>query len=332
MIQKLFIAVVGSFMCLQAVAQIDPHFSQFYAYPLGLNPGLAGVNEGDFRANAVYRTQWNQVMTPYNTMGLSADIVTPKNLNFGINILDQSAGDGGYHYQHAYLTIAYSGVRFGEDGNQQVTFGIQVGALARKFDPSRFQFGDQWNSISGYDASVSSADQLRRTSSSDLDMGAGFSYADARENRAMKGFGGFSVFHLNRPQDPFVTQSVAQQLPLRLVMHGGVQWTLSERVQLTPQFLLQKQGTAFEKMAGVAVRLPAAATTDLIAGVNYRFNEALVPYLGIGHKQFLFGFSYDIAAGELGKQVPGTSSFEFSLSYSGRKSGRPIRYLSCPRF
>lgn len=332
MIQKLFIAVVGSFIWLQSVAQIDPHFSQFYAYPLGLNPGLAGVNEGDFRANAVYRTQWNQVMTPFNTIGLSADIVTPKNLNFGINILDQSAGDGGYHYQHAYLTIAYSGVRFGEDDNQQLTFGIQVGALARKFDPSRFQFGDQWNSISGYDASVSSADQLRRTSSSDLDIGAGISYADARENRNWRGFGGISVFHLNRPQDPFVTQSVSQQLPLRVVAHGGVQWALSERAQLTPQFLLQKQGTALEKMAGVSLRLPATATTDLIAGVNYRFNDALVPYLGIGHKQLLVGFSYDIAAGELGKQVPGTSSFEFSLSYTGRKSGRPIRYLSCPRF
>jgi type IX secretion system PorP/SprF family membrane protein len=331
-IRKLIILLLGLFVALQMQAQTDPHFSQFYAYPLGLNPGLAGVNEGDFRANAVYRTQWNQVMTPFNTMGISADIVTPKNLNFGINLLDQSAGDGGYHYQHAYLTIAYSGVRFGEDNNQQLTFGIQLGALARKFDPSRFQFGDQWNSISGYEASVSSADQLRRTSSSDLDIGAGVSYADARENRNLKLFGGVSVFHLNRPQDPFVTQSIAQQLPLRMVVHGGVQWALSDRVQLTPQFILQKQGTAFEQIAGVSVRLPAASTTDLIAGVNYRFNEALVPYLGFGHKQFVFGFSYDIAAGELGKQVPGTSSFEFSLSYSGRKSGRPIRYLSCPQF
>lgn len=321
-------------MLIQAkiFAQTDPHFSQFYAYPLGLNPGLTGVNEGDFRANAVYRTQWNQVMTPYTTKGLSADIVTPKNLNFGINILDQSAGDGGYHYQHAYLTIAYSGVRFGEDDNQQITVGIQVGALARKFDPTRFQFGDQWNSISGYEPSVSSADQLRRTSSSDLDIGAGISYSDARENRNTRLFGGIALFHLNRPQDPFVTQSISQSLPLRMVAHGGFQWAISERMQLTPQFILMKQGTAFEKMAGVSIRMPASSEADLIGGVNYRFNDAIVPYLGVGYKQLTLGFAYDIAAGELGKQVPGTSSFEFSLSYTGRKSGRPIRYLSCPRF
>ncbi|MFN5345360.1 MAG: type IX secretion system membrane protein PorP/SprF, partial [Bacteroidota bacterium] len=51
------------------MAQTDPHFSQFYAYPLGINPGLAGVNEGDFRANAVFRKQWSQVMTPNLTKG-----------------------------------------------------------------------------------------------------------------------------------------------------------------------------------------------------------------------------------------------------------------------
>ncbi len=318
--------------CWETMAQTDPHFSQFYAYPLGINPGLAGVNEGDFRANAVFRTQWSQVMTPFVTKGLSADIVTPKNLNFGINLLDQSAGDGGYHYQHGYLTIAYSGVRFGEDDNQQITFGIQVGALARKFDPSNFQFGDQWNSISGYDPGVSSADQLQRTSSSDLDIGAGVSYADARELSPVRFFGGVAAFHLNRPQDPFVTQSIAQSLPMRLVAHGGFQWALTERLTVTPQFLITKQGTAMEQMAGLSIRTPFASSTDLVAGVNYRINDAIVPYLGLGYQQWVFGVAYDVAAGQIGKALPGTSSLEVSISYTGRKSGRPIRYLSCPRF
>ncbi|MFM1857748.1 MAG: hypothetical protein RLZ05_808 [Bacteroidota bacterium] len=320
----------GSVLNLRA--QNDPHFSQFYAYPLGINPGLTGVNEGDFRANAVFRTQWNQVMTPYVTKGMSADIVTPKNLNFGINLLDQSAGEGGYHYQHGYLSIAYSGVRFGEDDNQQITFGIQVGALARKFDPNKFQFGDQWNAITGYDPSISSADQLQRTSSSDLDIGAGISYADARELRPVKLFGGVAAFHLNRPQDPFITQSIAQSLPMRFVVHGGIQWSLNERIQLIPQFLIMKQGTAMEQMAGISIRAPFASSTDLVAGVNYRFNDAVAPYLGFGFNQWVLGVSYDVATGNLAKAVPGTSSLEVSISYTGRKSGRPIRYLSCPRF
>jgi len=191
---------------------------------------------------------------------------------------------------------------------------------------------DQWNSISGYDPGVSSADQLQRTSSSDLDIGAGISYADARELRPVRFFGGIAAFHLNRPQDPFVTQSVAQSLPMRLVAHGGFQWALSERFSVTPQFLLTKQGTALEQMAGLSIRTPFASTTDLVAGVNYRFNDAVVPYLGLGYQQWVFGVAYDVAAGQIGKALPGTSSLEVSVSYTGRKSGRPIRYLSCPRF
>ncbi|MFM8592014.1 MAG: PorP/SprF family type IX secretion system membrane protein [Sphingomonadales bacterium] len=329
--KNVVIIIVTCLVCQWSAAQTDPHFSQFYAYPLGLNPGLAGVNGGDFRVSAVYRTQWAQVMTPFTTMGISADVATQKNINFGINLLNQTAGNAGYQYQHGYLTIGYGGVRFGEDDNQQISFGIQVGALARKFDPSGFQFGDQWNSITGYDPAVSSADLLPRTSSSDLDMGAGVSYSDARENRPLRLFGGFSAFHLNRPQDPFVTRSVSQQIPMRFSVHGGVQISLNERIQLTPQFLVTKQGTAMEQMLGMSIRMPAASNADLLAGINYRINDALAPYLGVGYGQWLFGFSYDVAAGELGKQVPGTSSFELSLTYTGLPSGRPIRYLSCPR-
>jgi type IX secretion system PorP/SprF family membrane protein len=264
-------------------------------------------------------------------MGISADVATQKNINFGINLLNQTAGNAGYHYQHGYLTIGYGGVRFGEDDNQQLSFGIQVGALARKFDPSGFQFGDQWNSITGYDPTVSSADLLPRTSSSDLDIGAGVAYSDARENKSLRFFGGVAAFHLNRPQDPFVTRSISQQIPMRFSAHGGAQINLNERIQITPQFLILKQGTAMEQMLGMSVRMPASSNADLLAGINYRVNEALAPYLGIGYGQWLFGFSYDVAAGELGKQVPGTSSFELSLTYTGIPSGRPIRYLSCPR-
>jgi type IX secretion system PorP/SprF family membrane protein len=330
-LKKIVLILLAAGVSLSGVAQTDPHFTQYYAYPMGLNPGLAGVNGGDFRVSAIYRTQWAQVMTPFTTMGISADVATQKNINFGINLLNQTAGNAGYHYQHGYLTIGYGGVRFGEDDNQQISFGIQVGALARKFDPSGFQFGDQWNSITGYDPSVSSADLLPRTSSSDLDIGAGVAYSDARENRPMRLFGGAAAFHLNRPQDPFVTRSVSQQIPMRFSVHGGVQINLNERVQLTPQFLLMKQGTALEQLLGMSVRMPASSNADLLAGINYRINDALAPYLAVGYGQWLFGFSYDVAAGELGKQVPGTGSFELSLTYTGLPSGRPIRYLSCPR-
>jgi hypothetical protein len=38
-----------------------------------------------------------------------------------------------------------------------------------------------------------------------------------------------------------------------------------------------------EQMAGFSIRTPFASSTDLVAGVNYRINDALVPFLGFGY-------------------------------------------------
>jgi len=177
-----FILIIGS-CAVNTNAQADPHFSQFYAYPLWLNPGMTGVMDGSFRITGVYRTQWSSVMTPFNTAGMSMDVSTNKNLNLGANFMNQTAGDAGYQYLNAYGSIAYSGIRFGQDNNQQVTAGLQLGLLSRRFDPAKFQFGDQWNPITGYNPGAATADLIAQSSSSVLDIGAGFSYFDATPNR-----------------------------------------------------------------------------------------------------------------------------------------------------
>ena len=52
--------------------------------------------------------------TIYNSRYVIADFNTEKNMNIGINFMNQSAGDAGYNYLNAYATAAYSGVRFGQ--------------------------------------------------------------------------------------------------------------------------------------------------------------------------------------------------------------------------
>src|SRR3954462_3538356 len=79
-------------------AQVDPHFSQYYAFPMYLNPAFTGVIDGDYRATAIYKNQWLSVGKPYSTSGLSLDMTTASGLNIGINIFHQEAGDGGYNY------------------------------------------------------------------------------------------------------------------------------------------------------------------------------------------------------------------------------------------
>ena len=56
---------------------------------------------------------------------------------------------------------------------------------------------------------------------------------------------GLSFFHLNKPNDPIISnQSVAlNTIPLRYTVHGGVSFNLSERISIVPHVLYMQQGT-----------------------------------------------------------------------------------------
>lgn len=314
------------------MAQTDPHFTQFYAYPMWLNPGMTGVMDGDVRITGLYRSQWSSVMTPFNTAGLSIDAATNKNLNIGANFMSQSAGDAGYKYLNAYGSIAYSGVKFGADNNQHITIGIQAGLLSRRFDPSKFQFGDQWNPVTGFDPGTTSADQIKYTAVAVLDLGAGISYYDASPDKKVSLFGGLAAFHLTRPQDPFFSTGTKQFLPVRYTFHAGARINVNETISITPNILYLRQGTASEQMVGLFAQLKANEYTDVLFGANYRVKDALAPYVGVAFHNFVLGASYDVNMSDLGKAVNGTNSMELSFTYIGRKSGKPLRYLGCPRF
>jgi len=70
----LFLAFFCAFSITEVEAQ-DPHFSQFNAAPLQLNPAMAGVYEGQFRVGINYRDQWGSVLgpVPYQTSNVSFD-------------------------------------------------------------------------------------------------------------------------------------------------------------------------------------------------------------------------------------------------------------------
>jgi len=62
----------------------DPHFSQFNASPLTLNPAMAGKVQCTYRASVNYRDQWNSIPAPYVT-SFSFILITGR-----LSILDKS--------------------------------------------------------------------------------------------------------------------------------------------------------------------------------------------------------------------------------------------------
>ncbi len=323
----LFLACLGA---MESRAQVDPHFSQYYMYPSYLNPALTGAFDGEYRATAIYRTQWGNITTPFSTPGAAIDFNGNKSLNYGVSVLQQSAGDGGYNYTTAYGNIAYTGIRFGPAETQRLVFGLQAGLIQRKFNPSKLRWGTQWNPSLGYDASLP-GDALSRTTATSFDAAAGILYYDAQPGKKANIFGGLAVSHLTMPEDKF-SETSTEKLPMRLTLHGGVRLSVNEGLSITPNLLYMRQGTASETMVGAYAQIKADANTDVLAGMNYRVKDAFSPYVGFYYKNFTLGLSYDINSSDLSKIQKGSNSFEISLSFIGRKKVQtPETEFICPR-
>jgi type IX secretion system PorP/SprF family membrane protein len=171
---------------LKAAAQTDPHFTQNYTYPMYVNPALAGSSDGEYRASAIYRSQWGSVSDPYRTMGISFDARTNKNIALGINLLNQSAGDGGFNYLNTYASFAYTGVKFGKEYNQRIVLACRL-VLSIAMLMNRNSNGESNGTLlQGYNAANPISESFAATSSTTLDVGAGALYFDATPNKKDK--------------------------------------------------------------------------------------------------------------------------------------------------
>mgnify|MGYP001312336591 CR=1 FL=1 len=316
-------------------AQVDPHFTQNYTYPLYVNPAMTGGSDGDYRVSGIYRSQWGSITNPYRTMGVSFDTRTKNNLALGANIMNQSAGDAGFNYLNAYASVAYTGVKFGKNNNNRLVFALQGGVISRRVDPTKFKWGDQWNPITGYNPSnPTSEPSFAKTSATTLDIGAGVLYFDAAPDKKANVFAGASVYHLNRPKDPMISSGSTDLnvIPIRYVLHGGVSFNLSERTSIVPHALFMQQGSATETMLGTYVQLNVNPQTDFMFGGYYRFKDAFAPFVGIDWKNFIMGLSYDVNASKLRTMTRNVNAFELSLTYVKRNGDKSIfDFIRCPR-
>ncbi|WP_224014161.1 PorP/SprF family type IX secretion system membrane protein [Ferruginibacter albus] len=323
--------VIGVMLSITSKAQVDPHFSQYYAYPLYLNPAFTGVIDGDYRATAIYKNQWLSVGTPYSTTGLSADMTTLTDLNIGMNILRQTAGEGGYQYIQGYVTLAYQGMRFDANGYNRLIFGLQAGFLTRKFDPAKLTFGDQWTPGLRVDPSTPSAEIFAQTSASTFDAGAGVAFFNSDPNKKVNVYGGFSLNHLTQPYDPFIVSGNKRRLPYRYTYYGGAKIALDNRMSITPHFIYMRQGNAEERTFGAYMQKGTnREDVDVMWGVSYRYKDAIIPYAGLKFTNVWMGLSYDANVSTLGASVPFTNSIELSITVIGKRSEENRHYFSCP--
>jgi type IX secretion system PorP/SprF family membrane protein len=334
-IRKILYSCLLCFVLGDSYAQ-DPHFSQFFSSPLTLNPAFTGKFSGTYRLAGNYRNQWPSINNAFTTATFSADfhilqdkIPNNDSWGFGIAGYNDNSSNGAVKFNYASVSTAYH-KGLDEDGLNQLGAGFQVTYANMLINTANLRFEDQLTS-SGFTGVTSEVFNGASLSSNYIDVNAGILYNGSTSDRNNFYFG-ISMYHINRPQQQFTGAQYV--LNPRTTFHGGVSFPLGPTSTLHMSALQTLQGGATETMAGGAIQLIAnpdfQKPTSVYIGTWVRFNDAIIPYLGLEFDDFRLGATYDYNNSALKTASQSRGGIEISLIYIRRPStDRPV---NCPKF
>ncbi len=323
----LFLFLFFSLSRMETKAQ-DPHYTQYFSSPLTLNPAMTGYFKGDYRLSTNFRQQWWSVGAPFTTNTFSYDtklLQTKVNKNdifaAGIMGLYDKSLAGGFKSLNLAASLSYHKA-LDADGTSNLGIGFQFTYASRSINFNDLDFANQFNG-SGFDTRLPSYETFGNKRSNYLDINSGLLYTYKSEKTELY-FGG-SLYHAGRPNTSFL-KNENFHLPMRYTVHGGSRFTLGESEnELFIGGLFMYQAGATEKNIGAAIGININPDTKVYAGSWYRFDDALLPYMGISFNDFQLGFSYDIINSSLKSFKPKNGSFELSLNLLVTK---PINYYT----
>lgn len=314
----------------------DVHFSQFYETPLFRNPALAGIMNGDVRAQAVYRSQWNSVANAYKTVSANAEYKMPvgKSDNYATIALQL------YHDKAGASSLTSTQVMpafnfhksVSSYRNRYLSVGFMGGLMQRSFDRSKITTNNQYDG--GGDGET-----FDNTSYSHFDGSVGLSlnseFGNSSENNYVIGL---AYHHFTKPQTSFYNNSEISLSP-KYVLSAGVRFNVNDFSMLTIEADHSRQETFQETIAGMMYTMFIGGEKE---GLNYsmsggtylRWNDALIPTFKLNYPPFGVGLSYDVNISRLRNSSYGRGGFEMSLTYVGfsKKNNSSLNAVHCPRF
>ncbi len=140
------------------------------------------------------------------------------------------------------------------------------------------------------------------------------------------------MYHINRPQVSYTDKS--WYLTGRITVHGGGSFPVSDVVTVNTSLIHQIQNKASETLVGAALGLNAngdlSNPTSVYVGSWMRFNDAIIPYVGLEFNGLRIGASYDVNISSLKAATSNRGGSEISLIYIKRPAG--YKGIPCPKF
>ena len=332
--RKISLIILAAFASSCVLAQ-DPHFSQFFASPLTLNPAFTGKFDGQWRLAVNHRDQWPSIPKAYVTTSGSFDFGIMKDklpagdvFGVGISGLSDASSNDQLKLNYGSLSLSYHKA-LDEDGYNTIGAGFQGTYSSLTLDEGKLTFEDMLRQNGFTGARTDFLNNGNNQNYFDVNAGILFSGSSNGENNY---YAGVSVYHVNRPKVGFKDQNYL--LTNRITLHGGGSIPVADALTLNASFIYQSQSKASETTLGGALAYnlngDEVNPSSIFVGSWLRLNDALIPYVGLEVGGLRIGASYDVNVSSLKTATASRGGSEFSLIYIKRKAD--TKGIPCPKF
>lgn len=304
-------------LALSTSAQ-DPHFSQFYANSIYLNPALAGAQSCPHVAIS-YRNQWPEINKAFETYSASFDqYVDPLSGGIAVSALyDRTAGGllntGMISASYAYQLPITRDVT--------LNAGMRASFVQKSMNWHDAVWGDQIDPQRGF---IYQTNQPTGENVNYADFAAGMFLS------TKSWYAGFAVDHLTTPNESYYDNG--SNLPMRYTIHAGgdiemKHYGRKNGIVISPAVLYMKQGS-FEQL-----NIGSYFKKDLlVVGAWYRWKDAAILMVGLELDQLRIGYSFDYTLSNLRPSTVGAHEVTASITMPCNNRNSKHKLLTCPAF
>jgi type IX secretion system PorP/SprF family membrane protein len=323
----------------------DPHFTQFYASPLTLNPAMTGAFSGKYRVGTILRDQWRGVLDePLRTFALHGDFrFTPKRqsihkdaVGVGILFLNDRVSTFNFNTTQIAFSTAYH-KSLNTDNTQYLSAGIQAGLTQRNVNYNALDFSDEFDGQTGYVLGTGEDLPPNNFSYGDFNVGLNYSAEIGRESAV---FAGLAVHHFHSPKVSFYeSDSTGSRLFRKYSASVASDIFIREGLYVSPRILIASQGDHLETNLGANVKMKMGEYGGYafhlgtwarpVRNSNGFGLDAAVLLAGFEINNVLLGLSYDINLRSATVFRQGQGAFEISVAYLGEYDNEEV---ICPKF
>lgn len=314
--------ILLSFLNGGVISAQDIHFSQFYATPYLINPANTGNYVGDWRFSNGFRSQWNSIAEPFNTLSVGIDrqfYSSKQNFSAGLYIINDKSGILGFTTNKGYFSLAYH--KYFK--NTLFHFGIQPGFVNMSYNLDNITLPSNYNPSSGeYESGYGANTQLLADKSSYFDLNTGI-ILSRKFGNVLPSLGA-SFFHVNNPKETFITSSSPQAIGIRQSYTLDFAIDLNEHLKFSPRILNLRQRKAMEQLWGANLENKLAGNKyriqSIFAGMYIRNQfvskaDAIIIVGGLTIRNWSVGLNYDFNVSGLRKASNFKGAFEISIIY-----------------